>query len=58
MKKILNTKIKLHPIAVLSASNVGAQNIAILGAELITQESGLVQLLPSGKFNAVDGRKY
>jgi phage I-like protein len=56
MKKLINTKTKLHPIAALSASNVGSQNIAILGAELITQESGLVQLLPSGKFNAVDGR--
>lgn len=56
MKKILNTKIKHTAIAVLSASNVGSQNIAILGAELITQDNGLVQLLPSGKFNAVDGR--
>jgi phage I-like protein len=27
-----------------------------LGAELIAQDNGLVQLLPAGKFNAVDGR--
>jgi phage I-like protein len=56
MKKILNTQIKQTTLAVLSASNVGTQNIAILGAELITQDNGLVQLLPAGKFNAVDGR--
>jgi phage I-like protein len=56
MKKILNTKFKQTTLAVLSASNECTQNIAILGAELITSQNGLVQLLPAGKFNAVDGR--
>ena len=56
MKKILNTKIKQTAIAVLSAVTHSDQNIAILGAELTTQDNGLVQLLPAGKFNAVDGR--
>ncbi len=56
MKKILNTKIKQTAIAALSASDTSEQNIAILGAELIVQDNGLVQLLPAGKFNAVDGR--
>jgi phage I-like protein len=56
MKKLINTQIKTAVIAALSAVDANTQNIAILGAELITQDNGLVQLLPAGKFNAVDGR--
>ena len=56
MKNLINTQIKTGVIAALSAADANTQNIAILGAELITQDNGLVQLLPAGKFNAVDGR--
>ena len=56
MKNLINTQIKTGVIAALSAADANTQNIAILGAELITQDNGLVQLLPAGKFNAVDSR--
>jgi len=43
-------------LAVLSAATMCADSIAILGAELKNNGQGLIQLLPYGKFKAVDGR--
>lgn len=47
-------------LAVLSAASVAAtspcESVAILSAELNPLDNGLVQLLPAGYFNSVDGR--
>lgn len=62
MKKLnttFNSLINSTAFVALSSSAFAENensNVAILGAELKTNEQGLVQLLPYGKFKAVDGR--
>ncbi len=56
MKTFYPQKKNITALAVLSALPSTTANVAILGAELVTQDDGLVQLLPAGQFNAVDGR--
>lgn len=52
MKK---TKLNQSVLVALSAQST-ADNFAVLAAELKTNEQGLIQLLPYGHFNSVDGR--
>jgi phage I-like protein len=57
--KFKNRLQKHISLAILSASSFASmpdENVAILSAELKTNANGLVQLLPAGYFNAVDGR--
>lgn len=52
----MKTKNLTSSISLVCLSAAGETNVAILAAEISQANSELVQLLPAGSFNAVDGR--